>query len=160
MPDHQVEIDSLEASLAALPSAATPIARHISIGARLAARLFAGRFDRVLAVSAAVPQGAAAAHAKRLTSHHEREALARALHSLRGDPADGLLSFRVPAHRENIASAAALIDEVTRRLQGLGLVTPRGVARLRLLMSDGTGPLYLLGRGDLTARLGAILAAL
>lgn len=35
-----------------------------------------------------------------------------------------------------------------------------GVARLRLLLADGAGPMYRYGRGDLEGRLGAALAAL
>jgi hypothetical protein len=34
------------------------------------------------------------------------------------------------------------------------------MARLRVLLSDGAGPLYMSGRGDLVERLGAALAAL
>jgi hypothetical protein len=34
------------------------------------------------------------------------------------------------------------------------------MARLRVVMSDGSGPLYRYGRGDLSGRLGAALAAL
>jgi hypothetical protein len=69
-------------------------------------------------------------------------------------------SGRVPMHSANIASAKALIDEVTLRLHAPHPVSARGMARLRQLLSDGTGPLYRHGRGDLTGRLGAALAAL
>ena len=69
-------------------------------------------------------------------------------------------SGRVPMHRANIASAEALIDEVTLRLHAPHPVSARGMARLRQLLSDGTGPLYRHGRGDLAGRLGAVLAAL
>ena len=34
------------------------------------------------------------------------------------------------------------------------------MARLRQVLSDGAGPLYRYGRGDLGGRLGAALAAL
>ena len=63
-------------------------------------------------------------------------------------------------HPANIASAQALIDAVTRRLQAPDPVSTRGMARLRQLLSDGAGPLYQHGRGDLAGRLGAALAAL
>jgi hypothetical protein len=39
-------------------------------------------------------------------------------------------------------------------------VNALGVARLRQLLSDGCGPLYRYGRGDLEGRLGAALAAM
>ena len=69
-------------------------------------------------------------------------------------------SARVPMHRANIASAEALIDEVRLRLHVPHPVSARGMARLRQLLSDGTGPLYRYGSGDLAGRLGAVLAAL
>ncbi len=71
-----------------------------------------------------------------------------------------LESGRVPMHRANIASAEALIDEVTRRLHAPEPVSTRGMARLRQLLSTGTSPLYRHGRGDLAGRLSAALAAL
>ncbi len=70
------------------------------------------------------------------------------------------LSSRVPLNVPNIAAAEDRIDEVTLRLHSPRPVTARGVARLRLLLSDGTGPMYRYGRGDLEGRLGAALAAL
>jgi len=39
-------------------------------------------------------------------------------------------------------------------------VRARGMARLRMLLSDGTGPLYRAGRGSLAAELRGVLAAL
>jgi hypothetical protein len=63
-------------------------------------------------------------------------------------------------HRANIASAEALIDEVTLRLHAPRPVSARGMARLRQLLSNGTSPLFRHGRGDLAGRLGAALAAL
>jgi hypothetical protein len=63
-------------------------------------------------------------------------------------------------HRANIVSAEALIDEVRLRLHVPHPVSARGMARLRQLLSDGTGPLYRHGSGDLAGRLGAVLAAL
>jgi len=39
-------------------------------------------------------------------------------------------------------------------------VRARGIARLRMLLSDGTGPLYRPGRGSLGAALLGVLAAL
>jgi hypothetical protein len=63
-------------------------------------------------------------------------------------------------HRADIASAEALIDEVTRRLHAPEPVSTRGMARLRQLLSTGTSPLYRHGRGDLAGRLSAALAGL
>ena len=130
---------------------------------RLTARLLAGRLDRLLAVGAPAPAGSAlAAHEARLTSSAEREAIAR---SLRATVADArgrglLLSSRVPLHVPNIAAAEDVIDAVTLRLHSPRPVSARGMARLRQILGDGTGPLYRYGRGDLRGRLGAALAAL
>jgi len=134
-----------------------------SVRARMTARLRAPRFDRALAVGVPAPVGSAlAAHAARLTSIAERHAVAQALRRAVRDANDdprATRSGRVPMHRANIASAEALIDEVTlRRMRPTRCA--RGMARLRQLLSDGTGPLYRYGRGDLAGRLGAVLAAL
>lgn len=136
---------------------------RISLRARVTARLFAGRFDRMLAVGAPAPAGSAlAVHAARLSSVGEREAIAR---SLRRSVADArnrgaILSSRMALNVPNIAAAEDRIDQVTLRLHSPRPVTPRGVARLRLLLADGSGPMYRYGRGDLEGRLGAALAAL
>jgi len=110
------------------------------------------------------PAGSAlAVHAARLTSVAQRQAVARALRRAVRDANDdprAQRSGRVPMHRANIASAEALIDEVTRRLHAHHPVSPRGMARLRQLLSDGAGPLYRHGCGDLAGRLSAALAAL
>ncbi len=134
-----------------------------SVGTRLVARLRAGKFDRMLAVGVPAPAGSAlAVHAARLTSADEREAIAGALRRSVEDARnlDARLSSRVPLNVPNIVAAENRIDEVTLRLHSPRPVTARGVARLRLLLSDGTGPMYRYGRGDLEGRLGAALAAL
>ena len=149
-----------------LPAGRTPARRghtRPSIRACLTARLRAARFDRALAVGVPAPAGSAlAAHAARLSSVAERHAVARTLRRAVRDANDtrATRSGRVPMHRANIASAQALIDEVTRRLHAPHPVSPRGMARLRQLLSDGAGPLYRHGRGDLAGRLSAALAAL
>jgi hypothetical protein len=134
-----------------------------SVGTRLVARLRAGKFDRMLAVGVPAPAGSAlAVHAARLTSADEREAIAGALRRSVEEARnpDARLSSRVPLNVPNIVAAENRIDEVTLRLHSPRPVTARGVARLRLLLSDGTGPMYRYGRGDLEGRLGAALAAL
>jgi hypothetical protein len=134
-----------------------------SLGARLTARLRAGRFDDMLAVGApAEPGSALAVHAVRLMSVAERDALSgslrTALASVRGSETG--LSMRAPLHRGNVTAAADVMDALARRLDSAGPVEPRGVARLRRILSDGRGPLYQCGTGDLAGRLGAALAAL
>ena len=161
MNDNHIRVG--DASTADTPDTARRGQARPSVRARLTARLRAARFDRALAVGVPAPAGSAlAAHAARLTSVAERQAVARALRRAVRDAKDtrATQSGRVPMHRANIASAQALIDEVTRRLQAPEPVSTRGMARLRQLLSDGAGPLYRHGRGDLAGRLSAALAAL
>jgi hypothetical protein len=133
-----------------------------SIRACVTARLRAARFDRALAVGVPAPAGSAlAAHAARLTSVAERQAVARTLRRVVRDATDTRATRSgVPMHSANIAAAEPLIDEVTLRLHAPHPVNPRGMARLRQLLSAGAGPLYRHGRGDLAGRLSAALAAL
>ena len=161
MNDNHIRVGG--ASAADTPDSARRGHARPSIRARVTARLRARRFDRALAVGVPAPAGSAlAAHAARLTSVAERETVARVLRRAVCDAKDtrATRSGRVPMHRANIASAEALIDEVTLRLHVPHPVSARGMARLRQLLSDGTGPLYRYGRGDLAGRLGAVLAAL
>ena len=161
MNDNYIRVG--DAPTARTPDSARRGHARRSVRARMMARLRAGRFDRALAVGVPAPAGSAlAVHAARLTSVAERQAVARALRRAVRDAKDtrATRSGRVPMHRANIASAETLIDEVTRRLHAPDPVSPRGMARLRQLLSNGTSPLYRHGRGDLAGRLGAALAAL
>jgi hypothetical protein len=138
-------------------------ARRGTFGKRMIALLKAHEFDRKLAVGMPVPAGSAlAVHAARLTSVDEREAVARSLRSVVDAARNrtGLVSSRIELNVPNINVARERIDQITLRLHSPRPVTSRGVARLRLLLSDGAGPLYRYGRGDLEGRLGAALAAL
>jgi len=134
-----------------------------SLAARFIARLRAGQLDRLIAVGVPAPVGSAqAAHEARLMSTAEREAIARSLRTTVADARGRgvLLSSRLPLHVPNITATTDVIDAVTLRLHSPLPVNARGMARLRQILSDGTGPLYRYGRGDLRGRLGAALAAL
>lgn len=71
-----------------------------------------------------------------------------------------MLPVGAPLHRTNIAAAEDVIDAIALRLRSDRPVGVRGMARLRRVLSDGRGPFYRYGRGDLRGRLGAALAAL
>jgi hypothetical protein len=134
-----------------------------SVVSRLIARLRADRLDRLIAVGVpAAVGGAQAAHEARLVSTEERESIARSLRTAAADARGRglLLSSRVPLHVPNITAAGDMIDAVALRLHSPRPVSARGMARLRQILSDGTGPMYRYGRGDLRGRLGAALAAL
>lgn len=136
---------------------------HTSLRAHLTARLFANRLDRQLAVGFTGSAGSALAiHALRLESDKERYAIARALRRAVTQARYGRPPHApsVPVHRRNIANAEDLIDTITLRLHSPRRIGVKGMARLRLLLSDGCGPMYEHGRGDLAGRLRAALAAL
>ncbi|RDH79080.1 hypothetical protein DVS77_06355 [Mycolicibacterium moriokaense] len=150
-------------SIAQVQHATRHEALRVPLSKRVIAWLKANKFDRMLAVGVPVPEGSALAlHAARLTSTEEREAIARTLRRVVNDVADNtvLVSSRIPLNVPNITAAGDRIDQVTLRLHSPLPVTARGVARLRVLLADGTGPMYRCGRGDLEGRLGAALAAL
>jgi hypothetical protein len=160
MPNNKISPDLL--------SAASDVRRRSaelrpSLAARVTAWLRASQFDRQLAVGVPAPAGSAlAVHHARLTSVAEREAIAGALRqAVHGAHAGGRpLSSRIPVHPTNIAAAEDLIDTITLRLHSPRPVSARGMARLRVVLSDGCGPMYRFGRGDLNGRLGAALAEL
>ncbi|MEE6170071.1 MULTISPECIES: hypothetical protein [unclassified Mycolicibacterium] len=134
-----------------------------SIRARLLARLNSGKLDAMLAVGAPTPAGSAiAVRAARLTSTTEREELARVLREIVEQASADVdaWSVRVPLHYTNVAAAADVIDAIRLRLHAPLPVSARGMARLNRVLTDGCGPLYENGRGDLAGRLGAALAAM
>jgi hypothetical protein len=130
---------------------------------RLQARLLASRYDGMLAVGVRPTPGTALdVHARRLTTVAEREAVARSLRRSLHEARKPLTPWtaRSYVHRPNVVAAAELIDAATLWLHSPRTVDTRGMARLRLLLSDGTGPFYTCGRGDLAGRLRAALSAL
>ncbi|MGX9792017.1 hypothetical protein [Mycobacterium sp. MMS18-G62] len=160
MTDNDISRDVLSATHDAVRRDATVRA---SLAARLVAWLRAAELDHQLALGVPAPAGSAlAVHQARLTSTAEREAVARTLRRAVQDADAGAvpLSPRIPVHANNIAGAAGLIEKITLRLHSPRPVSARGMARLRRLLSDGSGPLYRYGRGDLAGRLGAALAEL
>jgi hypothetical protein len=160
MPNNRISPDLLTTASDVLRrnGAARP-----SLAARVKARLRAHQLDRQLAVGVPATAGSAlAVHQERLTSVAEREAVARTLRRAVNEVHAGYgpLSSRVGLHTTNIAAAEDLIDAITMRLHSPRPVSARGMARLRAVLSDGCGPMYEYGRGDLSGRLGAALAAL
>ncbi|HKV18131.1 MAG TPA: hypothetical protein VJR50_03795 [Mycobacterium sp.] len=138
-------------------------AARAPITSRVLAKMFANKLDRMLAVGAPVSPGSAlAVHAARLTSVAERETLARSLRRTvdKAHSRNVSMSSAVPLHVPNILAAEDRIDDITLRLHSPRPVSPRGIARLRVLLADGVGPMYRYGHGDLEGRLGAALAAL
>jgi hypothetical protein len=108
------------------------------IAAHLAVHLRAGRLDRELAAGRPpATDQALALHAERLTRPAARHRLAAALRRLvRCERA------AVPVACDRVRGAEPDLRLLASRLDGPGPVAPAGVARARLLVGDGTGPLY------------------
>lgn len=159
MPNHKISPDVLHSDRPNAPALGT--GRRASLRARLVARVCAGQYDRLLAVGVVPEPGSAlGVHRARLTSETERHAIAQSLRRAVREACDGAPSSRIPLNIPNISAAEGLIERVTLRLDSPLPVTALGMARLRLVLSDGGGPLYRFGRGDLPGRLGAALAEL
>lgn len=136
---------------------------RLPLATRLKARLLAERYDRQLAAGATAPlYSALEVHACRLITIAEREAVARSLRESLQDArtVPSPWTARSWTHRPNVLAAADVIDTVTLWLHSPRPVTACGMARLRLLLSDGMGPLYVCGRGDLVGQLNAALVTL
>lgn len=157
---------SVRASTSVHPGDVSDLAAGAPFGARVRARLFPGRFDAELAEGEQVAAGCATAvHAQRLVSVRERESVARSLRQCLQDARGGadpvvMFSSRVRVHRRNVLAAKDLIEKLTLRLHSPRPVSPRGMALLRMLLTDGRSPLYELGEGDLEGRLAVALATL
>ena len=160
MPNNKISPDLLSSASDVRRRTTAP---RPSLAARVTALLRAHHLDRQLAVGVPAAAGSAlAVHQVRLTSVAEREAVARTLRRAVHDAHAGgaPLSSRVPVHPTNIRAAEELIDAITLRLHSPRPVSARGMARLRVVLADGCGPMYRFGRGDLSGRLGAALAEL
>jgi hypothetical protein len=118
---------------------------------RLRARLHARRLDRALAEGISPDSSAGLsvhAHdligvrARCLLSRSIRRLLDEALHPLRP------LSFSVPVCRSKVLRSQRTLEQVADRLLSEEPLNACGLARLRLLLSDGAGPLYDHPRAD------------
>jgi hypothetical protein len=131
---------------------------------RLAARWRRHRLDRTLAAEAVLPARAGLAlRARALVEPAARAELARQLRRVVDDAnrGHGSPGFRIRPRRADVLAAAAELDALADRLQAADAVSPRGVAQVRLLLTDGTGPLYRRGGSEeLRAAVARALAGL
>lgn len=145
-------------------SAPPPVSEALpSLATRWRVRFLAARLDRDLEAGILPEPGSALAlHMARVTSVEERQALARSLRHAVSDPCDTgrVVPMRVPFHAQRVAACQDVINDITLLLHSPRPVRARGMARLRMLLSDGRGPLYRNGRGSLAAELRGVLAAL
>ncbi|WP_197381711.1 hypothetical protein [Mycolicibacterium mengxianglii] len=139
------------------------VAREPTLVARWGAALVAGSLDRQVVSAAPRRQSRLlAAHIARLTSRRERTELVRALEAVlrRSQEGQPIRSTRVAPHCRDVGEAQALISAVVERLASATPVDPRGTARLRMLLADGSGPLYREQPGSLIAPLHSVIGAL
>lgn len=116
---------------------------------RVIARVLARSLDRELAagVSARV-SGAHAARTGQLTSDRTRRALANRLDRLieRADAPSSRFQITAAPCRKQVRQAADMMRAIAARLRSAEPVGAQGIASLRTLLSDPTGPLYAPGR--------------
>lgn len=139
-----------------------------SLIVRAAARLMSSRLDRQLAAGYPATAGALlGAHADRLSSRTERDHLAstmrlmlcwaltpghRAQATAANKPAIAPKYASIAAAQPTVRRIIALLTDLRRP------INPRAIARLRILFSDGAGPLYQGGRASLVEELHVIIS--
>jgi hypothetical protein len=111
---------------------------------RLAARARASALDQQLAAGASPDTTVTVAlHAGRLCRPAQRRLLARSISRIvKAADAPPGRRLRIPVSRVAVSQARAELAAVAGRLSASGPVDVHGVARVRALLSDGTGPLY------------------
>jgi hypothetical protein len=125
-------------------------------GLNLLARLKAGKLDSQLASGIAPERSAVLfSHAVRIVRPRSCAVLASTLRRVAADSERSSgISNRVPLARDAVRSAQPELVGLAERLERPGPIRARGVAQLRLLLGDGSGPLYRRASGR---RLGAEL---
>ncbi len=128
------------------PDQTAPLrARRTRPRERVRARLWPWRLDVALARGAAPDaRGDLSLRAHRLISLRTRQRLAREIRRLLHDAARPRHPFERRLHpaAPEVMDAAPLLYDLAGELSCPGPVDARGVAQVRLLLRDGTGPLY------------------
>jgi len=118
---------------------------------RITARLRAHRLDSELAAGTAPGERAALAiRAQALGQWRTRISLADGIGRLL-DEASAPCSFHiahVPLHRRAVLFAADQLEELASRLLAPGPLAARGIAQVRLLLTDGRSPIYYAGASE------------
>ena len=132
----------------AWPSAADPPTSFRSqLAVRVRARLHAPSLDRELASGIAPWRSSLhAARALALTSDRNRRGLARSLERLVEQTQHPRSQYRGAAVypcREQVIDALPALLTIAGRLRSADPIDARGVARLNILLSDGSGPCYV-----------------
>jgi hypothetical protein len=136
----------------------SPGTRMRAAACELRARTRAGALDRQLA--AGVPSWRTELHAARalqLTGPRHRRAVADTLErlerrSIQPIHSGTVLALIVPPCRASVRQCAWQIEELVALLRSEEPIAVEGMARLHLLLHDGTGPLYLPDHGGELSR--------
>ncbi len=130
---------------------------------RVWARLHSSRLDAALSsATAAESTVPLALHAQRLVGGPSRRMLVGAIDRLLGLAAGGRSVARgVPVCADRVQACSGDLRQIRDVLAASGPVAASGVAKLRVLLSDGSGPLYRRGCPDeLSAHLREVREAL
>jgi hypothetical protein len=132
--------------------------------ARMRARVCARQLDRALARGISPDSRAGlSVRAHELIGVRARCTLSRSIRRLLDDALHPLrpLSFSVPVCRSKVLRSRRTLEELADRLVGDEPLNARGLAQLRVLLSDGVGPVYTRpGADDLEPALERAMAAL
>jgi hypothetical protein len=137
------------------------IAPHGGMWTRVTARLHSRQLDQALA-HGTPPEAAAplALRARRLTALAHRRAVADSLRRAVRDSCQGVPpSLAIAPDRSQVIAASDDLIRLADALATPGPVAARGVAQARILLTDGTGPLYTM-KGNLRARAASAAAYL
>jgi len=130
---------------------------------RIRVRVRSSRLDRELARGASPESGAGLAlHAVRLARPRARRGLATAMQRVMSLAESTSPSGRPGVvRRDTVRHARGELQGVVDRLLGAEPVDVRGVAKVRMLLADGSGPLYSRSTTrDLRAELDEAIAAM
>ncbi len=118
--------------------------RHGHVREQMLARFSAGRIDRALADGISPDSGAAISlRAGALIGVRARRGLSRGLCDLIAQAREPVWSaIPIPVCRGQINAAQELIEAIAQRLLEARPVSARGVAQIRLLLTDGRSPFY------------------
>ena len=132
--------------------------------ARVRVRMRARQLDRALAEGASPDSSAGlSVRAHDLIGSRARTVLADAIRRLVEDAVHPLrpLQFNIPVCRSKVRRSRRTLEAVAERLVADEPLDARGLAQLRLLLTDGAGPVYdHPGANDLEPALRRVMAAL
>lgn len=144
------------------PRSSFIVPHRVRLRDRLRARLRSVELDRALAAGARPEQSAALElRARNLIAARTRSEFGHSIRRIARPSRSAPSVVRVPAAGTTLADSDHLLHRLARRLLAPAPVDARGMAQVRLLLSDGSGPLFDRRRAsELGLRLEAATQAL